>query len=128
MKTNFNIFLIILFLGVLVVGGCKKAIIDTSECDNIENQDNQDICYYDIAIPKLDYGFCGKIQDKDMKHQCYDIVYQNIESSINDLASSPYLDMSWESIYCFTFLFLVESMDELSLTLADIILLKFNLL
>lgn len=111
---------LILFITLLAVStyflikerfGNKRAEITTSDCDKIQNLEEKDSCYYDVAQYKedplicdkikiyykdscywyivlmgkkdQDPSICEKIQDQNLKSHCYNLVNSRTGTSSN---------------------------------------------
>jgi len=49
----------------------EKEKVETSECDEIQNQYRKDYCYVEIAFTREDPSLCDWIQNQHIKDYCY---------------------------------------------------------
>ncbi len=68
-----KIVLVLLVLALVLSSGCLQGIRSPKPelCEKISQQQNKDICYYNVALAKGDDLLCGRIVSLDERDNCY---------------------------------------------------------
>lgn len=89
--------IIVIIIAVIILGGSiggyvyfknksSKVIEEVKNCENIEDQNEKDYCYSDLAVAEQDVSICDKMQNSILKNYCYGEIYNEIAITKKDVS------------------------------------------